>query len=333
MNSLNINDIQAASDRISPYIKQTPILESTLLNSWLGHQVLFKAECLQKTGAFKLRGALNMLLKAKEQGKLPQRVVASSSGNHAQAVAYAAKLLGIEATIYSARNISAVKAAATRYYGAELDLNDTRHEADEKAQYAAKQENTLWMPPFNHPDIISGQGTVILDSFAQTKDVDAVFAPCGGGGLLSGSLIAARALSPKTKVCGVEPLIANDAAQSLRMGSIQHLAKQPSTLADGAATMAVGEITFDYLKQLDGFYEADELQIAYWTQWIQHLLKIHVEPTCAMSMAGVTQWLSKQSQPRKVLVILSGGNIDQQKMQQIWQQDHLDKVPSLNLAY
>jgi threonine dehydratase len=333
MSSININDIRDASSRISPFIKQTPILESSLLNNWLGHQVEFKAECLQKTGAFKLRGALNMLLKAKEQGNLPQRVVASSSGNHAQGVAYAAKLLGVEAPIFSSRNISAVKAAATRYYGAKLDLSDTRHEADEKARNAAKQENTIWLPPFNHPDIVSGQGSVMLDTFNQTEDVDAVFAPCGGGGLLSGSLIATRALSPNSKVCGVEPLVANDAAQSLRTGNIQRLSAQPDTLADGAATIAVGDVTFDYLKQLDGFYEASELQIAYWTQWLQHLLKIHVEPTCAMSMAGVAQWLAEQTQPKKVLVILSGGNIDQQKMRQIWQRDHLDNLPSLNLAY
>jgi threonine dehydratase len=117
------------------------------------------------------------------------------------------------------------------------------------------------------------------------------------------------------------------------MGSIQRLSAQPDTLADGAATLAVGDVTFDYLKQLDGFYEASEVKIAYWTQWLQHLLKIHVEPTCAMSMAGVAQWLAEQTQPKKVLVILSGGNIDQQKMRRIWQQDHLGNVPNLNLAY
>ncbi|MFT4993137.1 MAG: threonine dehydratase [Paraglaciecola sp.] len=332
MPKINLNDIQAASNRIKPYIKPTPILESSLLNNWLGHQILFKAECLQTTGAFKLRGALNMLLKAKEEGNLPQRVVASSSGNHAQAVAYAAKLLGVKATIFSPRNISAVKGAATRYYGAELDLSDTRHEADEKAQHAGQQENTIWLPPFNHPDIISGQGTVMLDTFAQTQDLDGVFAPCGGGGLLSGSLVTTRALSPNTQVCGVEPLAANDAAESLRMGHIQRLSSQPQTLADGAATLAVGDITFPYLKQLDDFYEASEGQIAYWTQWLQHLLKIHVEPTCAMSMAGVVPWLAAQTEAKKVLVILSGGNIDQQKMQQIWQQDHLSQVPDLTLA-
>jgi threonine dehydratase len=329
MQQISLEDIQDASFRLKPYINETAIIESQLLNNWLGHQIVFKAECLQKIGAFKIRGALNMLLRAKEEGRLPKHVVASSSGNHAQAVAYAANLLGIQATIFSAQNISTVKAAATRYYGAKLDLSVTRDEADEKARSAAQNANTLWVPPFNHADVICGQGTVMLDTLRQTGDVDAVFAPCGGGGLLSGSLIATRAICPQAKVIGVEPLIANDAAESLRTGSIQRLAEQPQTLADGAATLSVGEVTFNYLKLLDGFYEVDETQIAYWTQWLQHLLKLHMEPTCAMSMAGVVDWLKRQSTPQKVVVILSGGNIDNKKMCQIWQQDHLVTPPSL----
>jgi len=124
-------------------------------------------------------------------------------------------------------------------------------------------------------------------------------------------------------------LAANDAAESLRTGVIQSLTEQPNTLADGAATLQVGEKTFPFLKALDGFYEVDEKHIAYWTQWLQHLLKIHVEPTCAMSMGAVVAWLQSQTSEQKVLVMLSGGNIDQQKMRQIWQDDHLQQIPSL----
>jgi threonine dehydratase len=156
-----------------------------------------------------------------------------------------------------------------------------------------------------------------------------VFAPVGGGGLVSGSLISARALCPNASVIGAEPLMANDAAQSLRTGVIQTLPEQPNTLADGAATLQVGEKTFPHLQALDGFYEVDEIKIAYWTQWLQHLLKIHVEPTCAMSMGGVVEWLKSQNSEQKVLVMLSGGNIDQQKMAKIWQDDHLYQIPSL----
>ena len=329
MSSVTFADVQAAEKRIQSYVNHTPILESQLLNEWLGHQVIFKAECFQKTGAFKLRGALNMLLKAKEEGRLGKRVVANSSGNHAQAVAYAANILGVQATIYSGRNISKVKAAATQFYGATLDLSETRKEADEKVAEAAKEEGVLYVPPFNHEDIMAGQGTAVMEALAQTGEVDAVFAPVGGGGLVSGSAVSVRALSPKAQVIGVEPLIANDAAQSLRIGSIQTLKVQPATLADGAATLQVGEKTFPHLQALDGFYEIDETRIAYWTQWLQHLLKVHVEPTCAMSMGAVIEWLKLQTNKQKVLVMLSGGNIDQQKMLQIWQLDHLQQVPSL----
>jgi threonine dehydratase len=329
MSSVTFADVQTAEKRISPFINKTPVLESRLLNSWLGHKLFFKAECFQKTGAFKLRGALNMMLKAKEEGRLGNQVVASSSGNHAQAVAYAAKILGVKATIYSAQNLSKVKAAATKYYGARLDLSATRKEADEKVAEAASKSGVLWMPPFNHNDIIAGQGTAALEAIGQTGEVNSLFAPVGGGGLVSGSLLSTRALLPKAMVIGVEPSVANDAAESLRTGVIQSLTEQPNTLADGAATLQVGEKTFPHLQALDGFYEVDETTIAYWTQWLQHLLKIHVEPTCAMSMGAVVEWLKSQTSEQKVLVMLSGGNIDQQKMRQIWQDDHLQQIPSL----
>jgi threonine dehydratase len=325
----DFNDIKIASKRISSYIQKTPILESNLLNKCLGSRVLFKAECLQLTGAFKVRGAINTLAKLAESGQLPKRVVANSSGNHAQAVAYAAQLFGVKATIFSTKNVSAVKAAATRHYGADLILFDTRVEADEAVKEASGQNNTIWIPPFNHPDIILGQGTLMLDTYEQVGDVDAVFAPCGGGGLLSGTLLATRALNQHTKVIGAEPLAANDAAQSLRNKHIVSLQQPPVTLADGAATPSVGELTFPFLQQLDGLVEVSEERIAYWTQWLQHLLKIHVEPTCAMSMQAVIEWLANTPKDQKVLVLLSGGNIDQAKMSQIWQQDYLTALPSL----
>ena len=157
-------DIQNAYERIKTIVQRTPIVESNLLNSWLGHQILFKVECLQTTGAFKLRGASNFIAKLAAQNALPERFVANSSGNHAQAVAYAAKHFDIPVTIYSSKNISAVKAAATQYYGAELKLYDTRTEADAAVQLASEAPDTQWIPPFNHPDIIAGQGTAALEA-------------------------------------------------------------------------------------------------------------------------------------------------------------------------
>ena len=271
------SDVQAASVRIKGKVLRTPLLESSLLNRWLGQRILFKVECLQTTGAFKLRGAMNFLSKLAEQGALPEKIVANSSGNHAQAVAFAASQFGIPACIYSTENISAVKAAATKSYGAELKLFPTRPQADAAVAEAAKEAGTIWIPPFDHPDIIAGQGTACMEAIEDAGKVDAVFASCGGGGLISGTLLAARGLAPNAKVIGAEPQAANDASRSLQSGIIESLSGPANTLADGAATPSVGLHTFPLLQQLDDFYEVDEVQIAYWTQWLQHLLKIHVE--------------------------------------------------------
>jgi threonine dehydratase len=329
--TIEFSDITDAYKRISSIVQKTPVVQSKLLNSWLGHNIYFKVECLQTTGAFKLRGASNFIAKLAEQQKLPMQIVANSSGNHAQAVAFAAKHFSIPVTIYATTNISAVKAAATKYYGAQLKLFDTRVEADFAVEQASRKPGVVWIPPFNHPDIIAGQGTVALEALQQTSDINAVFAPCGGGGLASGTLIASRHLSPLSKVVGVEPLMANDAARSLKEGKIIALTQAPITLADGAATPSVGDYTFPFLQQLDNFYEVNETQIAYWTQWLQHLLKLHIEPTCAMVMQGVIDYLrdSNFSSPQKILVIISGGNISAQSMANIWHDDHLQTPPRL----
>ncbi len=322
-------DVAAAANRVAGKVQHTPLLESHLLNAWLGHRILFKAECLQTTGAFKLRGATNFLAAMEARGELPKHIVANSSGNHAQAVAYAASLYHIPATIFSSQRISEVKAAATRGYGAELCLFPTRTEADSAVAEAAKAADTVWIPPYNHPDIIAGQGTATLEALQDAGHVDAVFAPCGGGGLLSGALLATRELMPDASVIGAEPAAANDASRSLQSGQIESLDGVPDTLADGAATPSVGEHTFPLLQQLDDFYEVEENQIAYWTQWLQHLLKIHVEPTCAMSMAAVAAWAVNTPPNQTALVMLSGGNISQASMSKIWQTDYLQQPPNI----
>lgn len=320
-------DVDAALQRVRPSVQCTPLVESSLLNAWFGHRVLFKAECLQTTGAFKLRGATNFLARLKEKGALPARVIANSSGNHAQAVAKAASEFGIAATIYASQTISPIKAAATRAYGAELLLFATRDEADAAVEAAAQEQGTVWIPPYNHPDIIAGQGTAALEAFEQTGHVDAVFAPCGGGGLLSGTLLATREKMPDAQVIGAEPQAANDASRSLQSGEIERLDGPPDTLADGAATPSVGTYTFEFLKQLDDFYEVDEQQICYWTQWLHHLLKLHIEPTCAMTMAAVAAWAVNTPPGQTALVMLSGGNISQSAMLDIWHTDYLSQPP------
>jgi len=215
---LTLKDIAAAKNRIHPYVHTTPILTSSLLNQWLGHEVYFKCENFQKIGAFKVRGGVNTLAWMLENGQRPNHLVANSSGNHAQAVAFAAKQFGVPATIFMAAYSSKVKVQATKAYGAEVVLSETRDETDAKVALAAKRPGTFWIPPFNHKQVICGQGTAALEALNEVQHIDAVFTPCGGGGLTSGTLIATRGMSPKTKVFGVEPLNANDAAESLRKG-------------------------------------------------------------------------------------------------------------------
>ena len=327
---VRFSDIEDAAQRIAPYIHKTPLVQSSQLNNWLGHAIIFKVECLQKTGAFKARGACNAIANLIEQGRIPSRIIANSSGNHAQAIAWSSAKFGVPATLYMPEGVSAVKAQATRAYGAETIICENRVLTDQAVERASHDAGIVWIPPYNHVDVIAGQGTAAMEALRGTGDVDAVFAPCGGGGLLSGTLVATRYLCPKTAVLGVEPKIANDAAESLRKGSIQYLKESPDTLADGARTLAVGALTFPFLQQLDGFYEVSELQIAYWTQWLSHLLKLHVEPTSAMVMDGVVQWLSEQRKAQKVLVILSGGNLDSSSSANIWSRDHLITPPSLS---
>jgi len=161
----------------------------------------------------------------------------------------------------------------------------------------------------------------MLEALSQCPDVDAIFVPCGGGGLLSGTVIAAKAINPKIKVFGVEPTNASDAAQSIATGKIVKLPQSPDTIADGVRTLAISERTFGYLKQTDGIKLVTEQQAIYWTQWLTHLLKLTIEPTSALPMAAAQQWLAEQKQPQKVMLVLSGGNIDHASRQQVWSQD------------
>jgi len=322
---LSLSSVLQAQERIAPYINRTPLLESGLLNQWLGHEIVFKAESFQKIGAFKIRGALNALLSLKEEGRLPEKIVAYSSGNHAQAAAYAGKMLGIHTTVIMPENVSKIKQQATRAYGAELIITQTRRQAEDLAEQ--KQKEGAWLlHPSADARVIAGQGTTALEALQDGANPDAIFAACGGGGLLSGTWLAAEG---KTKVFGVEPKMANDAAQSVRTGKIVAFTDSPMTVADGARTLHISDITFHYLKQLDGFFEIEEEEILYWTQWLHHLLKTIVEPTAALAMAGAKQWLAQQTEKKRVLVILSGGNIGAHAQKEIWQKNYLERIPSL----
>jgi threonine dehydratase len=326
--SLSPDAVAAAHRRVAPYVRRTPVLTSTLLDAWLGHRLFFKAEGLQKIGAFKIRGATNALLSLKEQGRLPKEVVAFSSGNHAQGVALAARTLGVKATVHIPEGSSPTKARAAASYGADVVFAKTRQEAEERTE-AARRLGAHLLHPYDDDAVIAGQGTACLEALEDCPEPDAIFAPCGGGGLLSGSVLAKELASPSSKIYAGEPLAGNDAARSYRSGGIVRLDKAPDTIADGARTLAVGKRTFPHLRRLDGFFEIDEPDVIYWTQWLNHLLKVAVEPTSALAMAAACAWLKTQDAPKRVLVLLSGGNIAPEAYLRIWERDRLGEVPSL----
>jgi threonine dehydratase len=237
-------------------------------------------------------------------------------------------MLGIKATVIMPEFVSKVKQQATRSYGAELILTKTRQEAEALAA-TFKAQGKYFIHPSADNHVIAGQGTACYEALQDGLMADAIFAACGGGGLLSGTWLAAQLLKPKAKIFGAEPLIANDAAESYRAGKIMAFDDTPMTIADGARTLHVSELTFQYLQKLDGFYEVPEERIIYWTQWLQHLLKITVEPTSAMAMAAAFEWLKTQKTRQHIVVILSGGNVGAAAHRQIWEKDYLDQPPKL----
>lgn len=318
---MNPDIIKSAHARIKNYIHKTPLLRSSALNQRVAGDIYFKFEGAQKVGAFKARGAINALLHLKEEGGLPKEVVTYSSGNHAQAVAWAAKTLGIKSTVIFSSAASPIKIQATRSYGAEIIITKERQEAEDLAHQ--KSKDCFLLPPYDHDDVIAGQGTAALEAWDAEKDFDAVFVPCGGGGLSSGTYLATRLFSNKAKVFAGEPMIANDAAESYRTGKIKRFASMPMTIADGTRTLSISERTFQYIKKLNGFYEIPEDEIIYWTQWLTHLLKINLEPTSALGMAAAFKWIEEGNKNKKILVILSGGNVDPETHLKIWEKNYL----------
>jgi threonine dehydratase len=327
------DSIAVVHKRIKDYIIRTPIFESSFLNELLGQKIFFKLESLQKVGAFKARGAINTLLKLKEQGILPREVVAFSSGNHAQGVAWAAKTMGVKATILMDQNSSSLKQQATKSYGANLVITKDRNESEARVQEFT-DAGAYFIHPYANPNVIAGQGTACYEALLDIKDdIDAIFVPCGGGGLSSGTFLAAKELSSTSKLIACEPLNANDAAQSLRDGKIFRFPNSPSTIADGVKTLSIAEITFSYLKQFDNFLELTEDEIIYWTQWLIHLLKVNIEPSAALAMAGAFKWLkANKLKNQNILIIISAGNNSREKHKEIWAKDYLSFPPKLNLS-
>ncbi len=310
--NLTFQDILNAHERIKPYIHETPILSSSALNKAYGCEFFFKYEGAQKTGSFKVRGALNALLCLKEQNQLPAYVVTFSSGNHAQAVAYAGSLLGVKVKVFFPPNPVKKKVENTERLGAEVLIAETRQAAEAKVTQSVEKEGAFFLPPFNHEYIICGQGTSCLEALRQTANTppDAIFATCGGGGWLAGTYLAASGMNPAINVIGAEPECANDALRSYQSGAIVRLEKAPDTIADGARTLAPGTITFPYLQKLDDFIDVSETEIVDARTELETRLGVTVEPTSAVAFAAAKKRLRSGVKSKRGLILLSGANID-----------------------
>jgi threonine dehydratase len=302
-------DVVAASERIAGVAHRTPVLTSSTANAELGAEIFFKCENFQRMGAFKFRGGYNSLARfTPEQRKAG--VVAFSSGNHAQAIALSARLLGIPATIVMPHDAPAAKVAATRGYGAQVVIYDRYTEDREQIgrDLAARHGLTL-IPPYDHPDVIAGQGTAAKELFEEAGQLDYVFAPLGGGGLLSGTALATRALSPSAMLFGVEPEAGNDGEQSFRSGSIVHI-DTPKTIADGAQTQHLGNLTFPIIQRdVDDILTASDEQLRAEMRFFAERMKMVVEPTGALGLAAARA-IKDQLKGKRVGIIISGGNVD-----------------------
>ena len=303
------DDVVAAARRLEGIAHRTPVLTSRTADAACGASVFFKCENFQRMGAFKFRGAYNALARfdARQRGA---GVVAFSSGNHAQAVALAARLLGMPAVIVMPHDAPAAKVAATRGYGAEIVVYD-RYREDREAigRALAGERGMTLVPPYDHADVIAGQGTAAKELLESTGPLDALFVPLGGGGLLSGTALAVRALAPRCQLYGVEPEAGNDGQQSFRSGTIVHI-DTPKTIADGAQTQHLGQLTFAIVRRdVDDVLTATDAELVDGMRFFAERMKMLVEPTGCLGWAAACA-LRERLAGRRVGVVISGGNVD-----------------------
>ncbi|KVZ81785.1 threo-3-hydroxy-L-aspartate ammonia-lyase [Burkholderia ubonensis] len=302
-------DVEAAATRIAGIAHRTPVHTSRTLNQLIGADVFVKCENFQRMGAFKFRGAFNALSRfSPEQRKAG--VVAFSSGNHAQGIALSAQILGIPATIVMPHDAPASKIAATKGYGADVVVYD-RYAEDREAigRRLADEQGLTLIPPYDHPDVLAGQGTAAKELFDEVGALDALFVPMGGGGLLSGTALSTRALAPQCELYGVEPEAGNDGQRSLRSGQIVHI-DTPKTIADGAQTQHIGNYTFAIIKRdVNDILTASDADLVNAMKFFATRMKMIVEPTGCLGLAAALN--AKESlKGKRVGIIVSGGNID-----------------------
>lgn len=309
MQSPTANDVRRAAERLSGRIHRTPIHTSSTLDKLIGAEVFFKCEQFQRMGAFKIRGAMNALMNLSDEAKA-RGVVAYSSGNHAQGIALAARELGIKSVIVMPADAPASKVAATLGYGAEVvKYNRLSEDRLAIAQQLQREFGYTLIPPYDHPDVMAGQGTAALELLEEVGELDALLVPVGGGGLISGTALITREVSPLCKIYGVEPEAGNDGQQSFQAGSIMSIAV-PDTIADGAQTQALGKLTFPVIKNLvSDMRTVSDDELLYAMRFLAERMNLVVEPTGCLAAAAVFN-MREELEGKRVGVILSGGNVD-----------------------
>lgn len=309
-------DVQAAAARLLGHAHRTPVLTCREVDAATGAKVFFKCENFQRTGAFKFRGAFNALALLTPAARA-RGVIAFSSGNHAQAVALAARLHGTSATIVMPDDAPAAKVEATRGYGGQIVTYDRyRENREELASRLADERGAALVPPFDHPPVIAGQGTAAAELIAESGPLDSLFVCLGGGGLLAGSALAAKARSPDCAVYGVEPEAGNDGQRSFRAGSVVRIAV-PTTIADGAQTQALGDTPFAIIRRdVRDVLTVSDRELVECMRFFASRMKIVVEPTGCLGFAAVRA-LGRQLAGQRVGVIVSGGNVDADRFAQL----------------
>ena len=301
-------DIEAAAARLGGVVHRTPVMRSRTMDERVGGRVVLKCESFQRAGAFKIRGAYNALAQLGDEDRR-RGVLTFSSGNHAQAAALAGRLLGIDVQIVMPADAPPVKLAATRGYGATI-ITYEREETSREALAAriAKETGRAVVPPYDHPHIVAGQGTAALELFEDAGPLDTLLVPCGGGGLLSGSGVAAAAMSPGCRVIGVEPDAGADATASFRTG-VLHRVDNPDTIADGARTPHLGRVTFPLVRRyVHDMVTVPDDALVRAVRFLAERMKLVAEPTGALAVAALLEGVAPAA-PRTG-VIISGGNVD-----------------------
>lgn len=310
------NRVLAAQKRLQGYSHVTPVMTSRTLDQRAGAAIYLKCENFQRVGAFKFRGAFNAMSQlSKEESR--RGVITHSSGNHAQAIALVGRLLGIQTTIVMPDDAPATKRTATQAYGATIvDYNPQETTREKISRELEEKHGFVLIPPYDHAEVVAGQGTAALELFEKIPSLEMLLVPCGGGGLLSGSAVVAKALNPNCRVIGIEPELADDATRSFQTGTL-HTVKNPPTIADGTRTPSLGEkVTFPLImKYVDAMETVSEESIIEAVKFAFYRMKLVVEPSGALGIAAL---LSGRLEPcGKVGVIVSGGNIDGLTMKMI----------------